>query len=90
MEYGVQAHTLVECSGAHVPQVLRLERDADGGYRILSQEEPPDGVGYAEWTHTHFGHFTRAALDGTLSATPLEAAARTHFGLAADAPVGDC
>ncbi|WP_097265642.1 hypothetical protein [Streptomyces sp. TLI_55] len=90
MEYGVQAHALVECSGAHVPQVLRLKRDADGGYRIVSQEEPPDGAGYAEWTHTHFGHFTRTELDDTLSTTPLETAARTHFGLAADSSVVRC
>ncbi|MFC8347663.1 hypothetical protein [Streptomyces sp. NPDC057280] len=92
MEYGVQAHALVECSGAHVPQVLRLERDADavGGYRIVSQEQAPEGAGYAEWTQAHFGHFTRAELDDTVSASPLEAAARTHFGLPADAPVSDC
>jgi hypothetical protein len=91
VEYGVRAGRLVECSGAEVPQVLRLRREADGGYVVVSQEEPPDGAGNAEWLTTHFGHATTAALDTTVPSRPLESAARTHFGLTATAPVDkDC
>ncbi|MCX4859326.1 hypothetical protein OG426_24530 [Streptomyces canus] len=90
VEYGVRAGRLVECSGAEVPQVLQLRWKADGDYVVVSQEEPPDGAGNAEWLTTHFGHATTAALDTTVPSGPLESAARTHFGLPAGAAVVDC
>ncbi|GGW14789.1 hypothetical protein GCM10018980_63020 [Streptomyces capoamus] len=90
LEYGVREGGLVECSGGQGPQVLRLERDPHGGYRVVSREAPPDGAGNAEWTEAHFGFFARAALDDAMPSDALENAARAHFGLPADAPVGDC
>lgn len=90
MEYGVRGGALVECGGSRFPQVVRLERNADGGYRVLSREEPPDGAGYAEWTEDHFGFFTESDADDTMSSAALETAARTHFGLPADARVTAC
>ncbi|MFF4271109.1 hypothetical protein [Streptomyces sp. NPDC001536] len=88
MEYGARDEALVECSGGQYPQVVRLERDADHGYRVVAREEPPDGAGNAEWTKTHFGFL--ADTEAPMSAATLEAAARAHFHLPADAPVGDC
>jgi hypothetical protein len=90
MEYGVRAGHLVECSGAEVPQVLRLRREADGHYAVVSQEEPPDGAGGTQWLASHFGHATTAAYDTGRAAGSLESAARTHFGLPADSPVAEC
>ncbi|MFJ3672046.1 hypothetical protein ACIPSE_36890 [Streptomyces sp. NPDC090106] len=91
VEYGVRAASLVECSSSRFPQVVRLKRGADGGYRVLTREEPPDGEGYARWTSSHFGHFAVSELGGAApEPTALEAAARTHFGLPADAPVSPC
>lgn len=89
-EYGVRSGGLVECAGAEVPQVMRLRREADGDYRVVSQEVPPDGEGNAQWLTSRFGRATAASLDDTVPTTSLEAAARTHFGLPADAPVGTC
>ncbi|MGX1544006.1 hypothetical protein [Streptomyces adustus] len=89
-EYGVRDGALVECSGSHVPQVVRLEREPDGGYRVLSQEEPPDGAGYGEWAAAHFGFAARSALGGDGRPSALEAAARRHFGLPDDTRVEDC
>src|SRR5690349_1813456 len=45
IEYGVQDGSLVACGAGQHPQVVRLQRDgsADGGYRVVSREEPPDG-----------------------------------------------
>ncbi|MGW7252820.1 hypothetical protein [Streptomyces sp. NPDC054834] len=88
VEYGVHGHTLVECSAGQVPQVVRLARGTDGGYRVVSREEAPDGAENAQWTRAHLGVF--ASLDDRMPSDALAAAARTHFGLAADAPVGDC
>jgi hypothetical protein len=92
MEYGVRDGTLVECSGAQGPQVVRLRRDdaAAGGYRVVSREEAPDGEGNAQWTEAHFSVLAESALRNPMSSDALETAARTHFGLPADAPVGDC
>ncbi|MFF7950515.1 hypothetical protein [Streptomyces griseorubiginosus] len=90
LEYGVRAGSLVECSGAEVPQVMRLRREADGDYVVVSAETAPDGAGHAEWVTARFGHVTAAALDATVSSTALESAARRHFGLSADAPAGPC
>ncbi|MFC8358868.1 hypothetical protein ACFUIY_03250 [Streptomyces griseorubiginosus] len=90
LEYGVRARSLVECSGAEVPQVMRLRREADGEYVVVSVETAPDGAGHAEWVTARFGHVTAAALDSAVPSTALEAAARRHFGLPADAPVGPC
>ncbi|MFF7053304.1 hypothetical protein ACFY94_33620 [Streptomyces griseorubiginosus] len=90
LEYGARAGSLVECSGAEVPQVMRLRREADGDYVVVSAETAPDGAGHAEWVTARFGHVTAAALDATVSSTALESAARSHFGLPADAPVGPC
>ncbi|MGC0339850.1 hypothetical protein RKD20_004884 [Streptomyces sp. SLBN-8D4] len=90
LEYGVRAGRLVECGGAEVPQVLRLRREADGDYVVVSQDGPPDGAGNAEWMSSHFGHATTAALDTGVPATPLESAARSHFGLPANSPVTQC
>ncbi|MEU0030244.1 hypothetical protein [Streptomyces sp. NPDC006335] len=90
VEYGVRGGRLVECSGAEVPQVLRLRREADGHYAVVSQEEPPDGAGGTEWLTSHFGHATTVALDTGVASGPLESAARTHFGLPADSPVAEC
>lgn len=92
MEYGVRAGALVECGGARFPQVVRLARAADGGYRVVSREEPPDGAGYAEWTEDHFSFFAESDVDDTMSmsSAALEAAARAHFGLPADARVAAC
>ncbi|MCT9078166.1 hypothetical protein [Streptomyces fulvoviolaceus] len=90
VEYGVHDRTLVECGGSRYPQVVRLEREADGGYRVVSREEPPDGAGYAEWTKAHFGLVAEYAAEDTMSSDALETEARTYFGLPADAAVGDC
>ncbi|MFF4589127.1 hypothetical protein [Streptomyces sp. NPDC001388] len=91
VEYGVRDGALQECAGAHVPQVMRLERDGDGGgYRVVSQEEPPDGAGRAGWEQEHFGVLADIRLDDATDPAGLETAARAHFGLPADTPVGDC
>ncbi|MEU1511914.1 hypothetical protein ABZ490_07095 [Streptomyces sp. NPDC005811] len=89
VEYGVRDGALQECAGSHYPQVMRLERDGEG-YRVVSQEEPPDGAGYAEWEEAHFSVFAESRLDGAVSSAGLESAARVHFGLGADSAVGDC
>ncbi|MFF7923720.1 hypothetical protein ACFZDP_21525 [Streptomyces mirabilis] len=91
MEYGVRDGALVACGGAHFPRVVRLERDIDGGHRVVTQEEPPDGAGYAEWAENHFSFVSESRFDdyaGTPAA--LETAAGAHFGLPAGAPVEDC
>ncbi|MFF7598227.1 hypothetical protein [Streptomyces mirabilis] len=91
MEYGERDGALVACGGAHFPQVVRLERDTDGGYRVVAQEEPPDDAGYAAWEENHFSFVSESRFDddaGTPAA--LENAARAHFGLPAGAPVEDC
>lgn len=90
IEYGVRAGALVECGGSSYPQVVRLERAADGGYRVVSREEPPDGAGYGEWTEDHFGFLAESGVGDTPSSTGLETAARSHFGLPADARVEAC
>ncbi|MEU2281974.1 hypothetical protein ABZ614_08585 [Streptomyces sp. NPDC013178] len=92
MEYGMRDGTLVECGGAQDPQVVRLQRDdaAAGGFRVVSREEAPDGEGNAEWTDAHFGFLAESALHDPMSSGPLETAARAHFGLPADAPLGVC
>ncbi|MCX4763045.1 hypothetical protein OG562_19080 [Streptomyces sp. NBC_01275] len=92
VEYGVRGDSLVECSGAQFPQVVRLKRDADadGGYRIVSREEAPDGEGNAGWTKAHFGVLAAWTVQDEMSSQGLETAARAHFGLPADASVGDC
>ncbi|MER6076854.1 hypothetical protein [Streptomyces sp. NPDC001833] len=91
LEYGADGGTLVECSGAQTPQVVRLVRDpANGGFRVLSAQEPPDGEGYGEWEETHFRPYAAARLDREMPSATLRAAARTHFGLPAGAPVRDC
>lgn len=90
MEYGVRAGALVECGGAQYPQVVRLERAAGGGYRVVSREEPPDGAGYGEWTEDHFSFFAESDAHDTMSSTVLESAARSHFGLPTDARVAAC
>lgn len=89
VEYGVRGGALQECGGAHSPQVMRLERDGEG-YRVVAQEEPPDGAGYAEWEEDHFSVFAESRLDEAVSSVGLESAARVHFGLGADSAVGDC
>ncbi|MGW2910613.1 hypothetical protein ACWC9X_09170 [Streptomyces asoensis] len=90
--YAVRGDTLVECAAGQYPQVVRLERDgaAAGGYRVVAREEPPDGEGYGRWTESHFGVLTRASLRNPMSSRTLEATARVHFGLPADADVGEC
>lgn len=90
VEYGVRSGSLVECGGAEVPQVMRLRREADGDYQVVSAEAPPDGEGNAQWLTSRFGQATAASLDDTVPTTPLESAARTHFGLPTNAPVGPC
>ncbi|MFE6827091.1 hypothetical protein [Streptomyces sp. NPDC057690] len=92
VEYGVQDDSLVECGAGQYPQVVRLERDAAaaGGYRVVAREEPPDGEGYGRWTESHFGVFTRSSLQEPMSPHALEATARAHFGLPADASIGEC
>ncbi|MDN3023390.1 hypothetical protein [Streptomyces sp. S.PB5] len=90
MEYGARDQALVECSGGRYPQVVRLERETDGGYRVVSREEPPDGAGYAEWTESHFGLFAQSRAEAPIDSDSLEAEARTYFDLPADAPVSAC
>ncbi|MEU1401426.1 hypothetical protein ABZ471_03500 [Streptomyces sp. NPDC005728] len=92
VEYGVRKGVLVECSGAAGPQVVRLKRDtgAPGGYRVVSREEPPDGEGYGKWVEDHFSYFAEPGSADEMPSAGLEAAARDHFGLPADAPVKDC
>ncbi|MFF4039761.1 hypothetical protein [Streptomyces sp. NPDC001816] len=91
-EYGVRQGALVECSGADVPQVVRLKRDAGahGGFRVTSREEGPDGAGSGKWVEDHFSFFHEPGPEGTGGSDGLEAAARKHFGLPANAPVKDC
>ncbi|MEU2620493.1 hypothetical protein ABZ642_20570 [Streptomyces sp. NPDC007157] len=91
LEYGERAGALVECGGAQIPQVVRLERDAArGGYRVVAEEEPPDGEGYGEWTENHFSRYAESRLDKEMESTGLRAVARSHFALPADAPVRYC
>lgn len=90
MEYGVRDGALQECGGAQVPKVIRLERDTAGAYRVVSLEEPPDGAGHGAWEKAHFGALAASRLDGNADTDALETAARDHFELSADAPVGDC
>ncbi|MCQ9135624.1 hypothetical protein [Streptomyces hilarionis] len=92
VEYGVRDGSLVECAAGQYPQVVRLRRDhaADGGFVVVGRDEAPDGEEYARWTESHFGVFTRAALRDRMSPAGLETEARAHFGLAADAAVGEC
>lgn len=90
MEYGVRKGALVDCAGDDVPQVVRLRRDAHGGYRVVSREEAPDGEGNANWVADHFSFFAEPGPADSVPAGDLEAAARKHFGLPADAPVKDC
>lgn len=90
MEYGVRDGALQECGGAHYPQVMRLAREGEG-YRVVAQEEPPDGAGYAQWEKDHFSVFAASRLDGREAGSAgLESAARAHFGLRAEGVVGDC
>jgi len=89
-EYGIRSGALLECGGAAFPQVVRLKRDAYGRYRVVSRQEPPDDVDEARWLADRFGGATVPGADATMSPAPLEAAARTHFGLRANAPVLDC
>ncbi|MEW1774196.1 hypothetical protein [Streptomyces sp. NPDC086777] len=89
-EYGERAGALVLCSGAEIPEVVRLERDqTDGGYRVVSEEQAPEDDS-AEWEEHHFSHHAAARLDRGMTSTGLRAAARAHFGLPAGAPVRDC
>lgn len=92
VEYGVRDGSLVECGAGQYPQVVRLRRDdaAGGGYRVVGREAAPDGAGYGGWTHAHFGVVARSALRDAMSAAELESEARVHFGLPADAAVGEC
>ncbi|MGW7540849.1 hypothetical protein ACWGKQ_06980 [Streptomyces sp. NPDC054770] len=91
LEYGARGGTLVQCSGEQTPQVVRLARDPEnGGFRVLSAQEPPDGEGYGEWEQSHFSRHAASRLDRPMASTGLETAARTHFGLPAGAPVRDC
>ncbi|MFK0025454.1 hypothetical protein [Streptomyces sp. NPDC090798] len=91
LEYGVRDGALVECGGAHVPQVVRLERDTDGGYRVVTQEEPPDGAGYAEWEKNHFSFLAESRLDDAAGRPAvLQTAARAYFGLPVGAPAEAC
>ncbi|WP_416976389.1 hypothetical protein [Streptomyces sp. T028] len=89
VEYGVREGALLECGGSHYPQVMRLERDGEG-YRVVAQEEPPDGAGYADWEKDHFSVFAESRLGDAVSSAGLESAARVHFGVASGVPVGDC
>ncbi|ANP55779.1 hypothetical protein [Streptomyces griseochromogenes] len=91
-EYGERKGALVECSGDEVPQVVRLARDpgARDGYRVVSREEAPDGAGNAQWVEDHFSLFGEPGPADRAPSTELEADARRHFGLPADAPVRDC
>ncbi|MFJ9708367.1 hypothetical protein [Streptomyces sp. NPDC101234] len=89
LEYGVRGDALMECSGAQIPQVIRLERDrTNGGYRVVSQEEAPDDD--AEWDEDHFSPYAESRLNQEMESAGLQAAARTHFGLPATAPVRNC
>ncbi|MFE2068471.1 hypothetical protein ACFXDH_39895 [Streptomyces sp. NPDC059467] len=89
LEYGVRGDALMECSGAQIPQVIRLERDrTSGGYRVVSQEEEPDDD--AEWGEEHFSPYGESRLNQEMESAGLQAAARTHFGLPATAPVRNC
>ena len=89
LEYGVRGGALMECSGAQIPQVIRLERDrTNGGYRVVSQEAEPDDD--AEWGESHFSPYAESRLNQAMESAGLQAAARTHFGLPATAPVRDC
>lgn len=90
VEYGTYQDSLVECSGGQVPQVVRLEREAEGGYRVVSREEAPDGADNVRWTKAHFGAVGASLVEERMSSDVLEAEARTYFGLPADATVGDC
>ncbi|WP_234541433.1 hypothetical protein [Streptomyces shenzhenensis] len=91
LEYGVHGDALVECTGEQTPQVMRLERrPAGGGFRVVSAQAPPDGAGYGEWEESHFGSYAASRLDRPMDSAGLRTAARTHFGLPADAPVRDC
>ncbi|MER5433148.1 hypothetical protein [Streptomyces sp. NPDC002588] len=90
MEYGVREGALVECSGADVPQVMRLERETGSRYRVVAQEEAPDGAGSAEWAEDHFGSSTASRLGDAVDSSRLESRARTYFSLPAGSPVKDC
>lgn len=91
LEYGARDGTLVECGGSHFPQVVRLLREADGDFRVVAREEPPDGAGHTQWTEHTFGFLAGSRLATTANSDDLTSEARTHFGLTATAPVAtDC
>ncbi|MEU7097795.1 hypothetical protein AB0A66_05520 [Streptomyces longwoodensis] len=90
VEYGARGGALVECGGAVVPQEVRLRRGPDGGYRIVSRDRAPDGAGAAAWRRDHFGPLTDPDRPDPAARAALETAARSHFGLPADAPVRGC
>ncbi|WP_317444013.1 hypothetical protein [Streptomyces collinus] len=89
-EYGVRDGALVECADEEVPQVVRLERDAAGGFRVVSREEAPDGEGNGAWVASHFGPLSAPGPDDVVPAAGLARAARAHFHLPAGTPAGDC
>ncbi|MFG2956101.1 hypothetical protein ACGF5O_20550 [Streptomyces sp. NPDC048291] len=89
-EYGERAGALVLCTGAEIPEVVRLERNpSDGGYRVVSEEQAPDEDG-AEWEEHHFSHYATSHLDKGMTSTDLQTAARTHFGLPPGTPIRNC
>ncbi|MFG2574662.1 hypothetical protein [Streptomyces sp. NPDC048481] len=92
VRYGLRDDALVECSAGRRPQVVRLRRDdsADGGFRVVGREEPPRSADRGRWSASRFGLFTRSAPRDPVSPAELETEARTHFGLPADASVGEC
>ncbi|MEU9452140.1 hypothetical protein [Streptomyces sp. NPDC048277] len=90
-EYGTRAGALMSCSGAQIPQVVRLERDtASGRYRIVSQEEAPDDG--ADWEDSHFSYYAESRINQGMEteSAGLRTVALAHFGLPATAPVREC
>ncbi|MGW5770998.1 hypothetical protein ACWEVY_17880 [Streptomyces longwoodensis] len=90
VEYGARDGALVECGADAVPQEVRLRRGPDGGYRVVSREEAPDGAGSAAWRRDHFGLLADPDRPDPAARAALERAARSHFGLPADAHVAEC
>ncbi|MEV6400875.1 hypothetical protein AB0M39_39890 [Streptomyces sp. NPDC051907] len=84
-----RAGSLVQGTGMSGPHLMKLAPTPQGAYRVTHHDAPPDGAGYDAWIGRSFSkaaaaEIRRAAWNGTPT---TESAARTHFGLPADAPV---
>ncbi|MCH6159869.1 hypothetical protein [Streptomyces marispadix] len=88
-EFARSGDHLLAGTGEVVPWIFRIKKDSDG-YRVLGKETGPDGAGSGEWIDREFSEAGAAELDdgpGWTGDAEIEAVARRHFDLPADAKV---